>query len=143
MGQRETESKVEELEGYNIVAKALTEEEKNMNLTVERFGEYMRIIGEDFLDGRGGGYIPWRVFVGFLMAKEPQLFDKLLEVLNDTFGELLKVQEIFDKEFGKWSDEKECGFTKLYGYICEFCNKTYHTKYKINRQLIQIKELYE
>lgn len=137
------ESEVEKLQGYNIIARALTKEEAQMDLTIDRFNQYHKLIGEDFLDDRGGGYIPWRVFAGYLMAKEPQLFDKLLDILNDDYGEMLTIQELFEEQFGEWSDEKECGYTKLYAYICEFVNKTQNTKYKINRQLIQILENYE
>jgi len=136
------EEEIEELQGYSIPVRELTVEEANMELTIERFLEYMKYIGEDFLDDRGGGYIPFKIFGGYLLAKEPHLSKEIMEVLNDKYGEMLGLQEVINNYYSADDNDWENPFKVLYGHICDFVNMTKTTKMKVNRQLIQIKEHY-
>lgn len=131
---------VEHLHGYSIPVRELTPEEANRELTPERFSEFMGEIGEDFLDGRGGGYIPFQVFAGYLIAKEPHLAKEIIEELNNPYGEMLGLQDIINEHYDPEGSDWEKPFNILYTYICDFCNMTVNTKMKINRQLIQILE---
>lgn len=72
--------KKETIDGFSIPKRELTEEEATRLVTLERFNEWHRCVGEDFIDQHtyGNGL----VFAGFIMAKRPELSKEVLNVVN-------------------------------------------------------------
>ena len=86
--------KVEYIDGYEIPSRELTEEEKNRELTFDRFQSYHIEVGEDFLD-QHCTYIDFKVFTGWLLGKYPQHAQEILETYNG------------EKEFGEVNSYKD------------------------------------
>ena len=127
-----------------IPVRPLTEEEATRDITIERVSAFNAKMGENFLDSRGGDEVDKDAFGGFLMAKRPELSSKILEIMNDKYGEMLSYEEMFqdlysDTETGNLTDW-ETPYNEFYSYYCEFVNQTTSTKKRLNEVLIMLTE---
>lgn len=99
--------------------------------------------GEDFLDYHGSCINPL-VFAGYIMAKEPDLVNDIIEVLNQEYGDkILEIQDLIMEKYASVDHElswNEKGCETLYGYICELYNKTKDTKKRLNKALLNIED---
>lgn len=115
--------------GFDIPLRNLTEEEKNRDITWERFREFHYMAGVDFLDNTGEGN--HLIFGGWLMAKFPEKSKEILEICNDRHGTVLDYREI---EGFDYSEDKDIDI--VYILFAEFANQTEHLKHRINEILI-------
>lgn len=126
----------ETVNGFNIPLRELTEEEKNREITLERFREFHYQAGEDFLDTTGEGNI--LIFSGWMLHKYPELSTDIIEIANSPHSEIKSFIELED-EFGYDSEED---IDKIYIDFAEFCNITTALKERVNQTLIQVSEYY-
>ena len=110
----------------------LTEEEVAREITLERFDDYHADAGEDWWDDNGG-IINKNFFLGYLLARFPESYDKILEVAND------KDKDVPDV-FGELYEEEVCDL--FYQTLADFLNLTVNTKKKVNEVLINTYEYY-
>jgi hypothetical protein len=126
---------VETIQGFNIPKRDLTEEESNRDISFERFDEWQMEVGEDFCD-QVGSMVNHYVFGGYLMAKHPELSEKILKIINNKYGDVLSYVSMFEEHF----DDEEDANKKFYTLLAEFANLTKVLKKNINQILIQVME---
>lgn len=121
--------------GFDIPKRELTTEEATRDLTLQRFQEFNRSVGEDFTDQFP--FVNVKIFGGYLMAKYPTLSADLLKIINDKYGEALSILHMFEEELE--DEENEIFYTDL----ANFVNLTGNLKKQVNQVLIQVAESYE
>lgn len=119
---------IETIHGFDIPKRQLTEEEFNMEVTLERFNEFHYEVGEDFCD-QFEPFFNEKVLGGYLLCKYPEKAEEIIEIINEGFL----------TDFGSDVYEDEDGF---YTDLAEFINLTVHLKRRVNEVLIIIKEYY-
>ena len=123
--------------GFDIPKRELTEEEKNREITLDRFNEFHNKAGEDFCD-TCGSFMNHLIIAGYLIAKHPKISLELLKICNDKIaGETLGLMTVYEDELGDHDNEI------FYTDLAEFANLTKGLKKNINQVLIQISEYYK
>lgn len=125
---------METIPGFNIEKRELTEEEKSREITFERFQNFHMDAGEDFLDQCSLDDKTEKVFLGFLLAKRPDLKAKILEIINSSYID----SELYEAIGGE--EDTDC--EQFYTLLAEFANLTTGLKERINQILIQVDEYY-
>lgn len=125
------------INGFDIPFRELSEEEKRLEITVERFRNFHYEAGEDFLDSTSEGNA--FIFCGWLLKKYPKHSEEILRVAN-TKGKYLGISSFIDLSFLHFNDEED--IERIYFDYSEFCNQTVHLKGRINQVLIQVAEYY-
>ena len=110
----------------------LTEEEAAREITLERFNDYHDDAGEDWWD-QEGSMISKDFFLGYLLGRFPEKYQKVLEMVNDKYQDAADV-------FGELYEEEICD--EFYTILADFINLTVNTKKKINEVLINTYEYY-
>ena len=121
----------DEVPGFSIKLRQLTEEEYKQDITLERIQDFHHEVGEDLLDTTG--YVCNnlnKLVSGYLMCKYPHLASQINEASNE---ELLSVCHVIDDYF-------EDGGDTFYSDFCTVVNYTELTKARINQILIQTTE---
>jgi hypothetical protein len=126
----------EEIEGFSIPFRELTEEESLRVITLYRFNNFHAEVGEDFVDQISSvNTIDVAVlFAGFAMAKHPEWSLELLECVNNNPYTQL-VQDVY-RDFSNQSDDL------FYTDFAEFLNQTVDLRKDVNQILIQVAEYY-
>jgi hypothetical protein len=131
---------VETIDGFGIPKRELTQEEATREITFERIQDFHMSAGEDYLDVCSLDSQAEKIFLGFLMAKRPDLSTEILSVANGS-GEYRYINsefyELFEETHGDYSGD---AFYKLFA---EFANLTGGLKKRINQVLIQVQEYYK
>jgi hypothetical protein len=131
---------VETIDGFGIPKRELTQEEATREITFERIQDFHMSAGEDYLDTCSLDSQAEKIFLGFLMAKRPDLSTEILSVANGS-GEYRYINsefyELFEETHGVYSGD---AFYKLFA---EFANLTGGLKKRINQVLIQVQEYYK
>ena len=125
----------ETIRGFNIPKRKLTHPEKVRPITWERIESFLYDVGEDLFDQVGSYLVNGKVFLGYLMAKEPKLVPDLLEAVNTSGDDLLDMMYVFEEHF-------ESGWKPYYTHFADFANLTVTTKARTNEILIHIEEHY-
>ena len=133
-------TEVETIDGFGIAKRELTQEEATREITFERICDFHHDAGEDYLDICSLDNQAEKIFLGFLMAKRPDLSKEILSVANGGGGECHYINsefyELFEENPGNYSGD---AFYKLFA---EFANLTGGLKKRINQVLIQVHEYY-
>ena len=125
------------IEGFGIVKRELTEEEKQRPITLDRIQDFHMQAGEDFLDcvdSLNHKNIA-RQFGGFAMAKRPELAEEIISTCNEDPLYTQMIQDIYDCKYEGEGNE-------FYEDFAEFLNFTKLSKEKANQVLIQMDENY-
>ena len=129
----------ETIDGFNIPKRELTQEEATREITFERIQDFHRDAGEDYLDICSLDIQAEKIFLGFLLAKRPDLAKEILSVANGN-GDYSYIDsefyELFEETPGNYLGD---AFYKLFA---EFANLTGGLKKRINQVLIQVHEHY-
>lgn len=132
---------MKELEGfYGIPELELTNEEKQIIVTHERIKEYELTIGESFFDQHSP--IALAPLCGFLMCKKPEHASVIIGILNDKYGEVQSLEEIYEN----WDDPLENADDvreHFFNDVCEFVNLAPNTRSRMNTILISIERFYK
>ena len=134
----EDETEVETIHGFDIPKRELTEEEKNREVTLERFSDFHADAGEDFVD-QCESFFNKSFIAGYLLCKYPENGARILEVSNNAGG-LLDLKEIYEDEDGE--DNYFIDEDRFYTDLAEIINLTKITKERVNQVLIQVYEYY-
>jgi len=126
---------VETVYGFDIPKRELSEEEATREVTLERFQNFHRNAGEDFVDQFP--HVNVKIFGGYMMAKHPELSAKLLQILNNKHSETLDIEHLIDEEYDDNNGDQ------FYTELAEFINLTGNLKKMVNQVLIQVDEYYE
>lgn len=121
--------------GFNIPKRELTEEEATREITIERFNEFHAIAVEDFCD-QCEQEINRFITGGYLICKHPELATEILRTLNDKYGGLTSIWEVY-------ADKLNDGNDIFYTDLAEFLNLTGKAKERVNQILIQVVEHYK
>jgi hypothetical protein len=124
---------METISGFDIPKRELTQEEKTREITFERFKSFHLEAGEDFLDQCCLDKQSEKVFLGFLLAKRPDLNVEILKAVNSYID-----SELYEAIGGE--EDHDC--EKFYTLLAEFANLTTGLKERINQILIQVEEHY-
>ncbi len=115
----------------------LTEEELNLDISLDRFNEYHWAVGEDFVD-QNESIVDYKVYAGWLLHKYPEKASLILSCLNDTswYSSVQGFQHrVFckDEESGGEEDEMD----NFYTDFAEFLNLTGAAKRRVNTVLVR------
>jgi len=124
---------METISGFNIEKRELTQEEKSREITFERFQNFHIDAGEDFLDTWCLDKQAEKVFLGFLLAKRPDLNVEILKAVNSYID-----SDLYEAVGGE--EDTDC--KEFYSLLAEFANLTTGLKERINQILIQVDEHY-
>lgn len=127
----------ETIDGFSIKKRPMTEEELLQDITYERFENYHHAVGENFVDQHSSA-TDELVFLGFCIAKHPEISLELLECYNENrkYFELLTIETFFEEYFD------EDGYKMFYTLLAEFLNLTNVSKRYVNEILIMVDEYY-
>ena len=123
----------ETIDGFNILKRTLTEEEQSRDLTFDRIDRFNSVTGEDYLDICSLDTQAEKIFLGFLIAKNPKLSKEILKVANTGY-----IDCDFYALFSNNNDE--CQSDDFYRLFCDFVNCTQGLKARVNQVLIQVDE---
>ncbi len=128
-----SEEEKETIDGFDIEKRELTEEEKTREITIDVIDEFHANVGEDLMD-QLGHLVNYKVLAGFLMCKHNNLAKQFIDVINDKYGEPLKLKAVYE--------DNELTEEDFYKDFCEFINLTVNGKAAFNQVLIQCNEYY-
>jgi len=128
-------TEVETIDGFSIPLRELTAEEASREITIDRINTFHYDAGEDYLDTCSLDKQTEKVFLGFLIAKRPDLNKEILEVVNGGY-----IDCEFYTLFEELHDEHDS--STFYTLFAEFANLTVGLKGRINQVLIQVNEYY-
>jgi len=123
------------IDGFDIPFRDLTSEEASRDLSLERFSNFHIDAGEDFLDQSSLDKQAEKIFLGFLLAKRPDLSKEILSIANGGY-----IDCEFYTLFELKGDEDDSD--TFYSLLAEFANLTTGLKHRINQILIQVDEYY-
>lgn len=128
----------ETIPGFNIPKRKLTKKERQLPMTYDRIQLFHYSVGEDLFD-QLGYLLDTKTFLGYLMAKLPELSKQMIKCHNDPpCGDtILALLELFEEEYGE-----EAGNKLIYTHFADFINLTEVTLAKFNQVLIQVEEHY-
>lgn len=128
-------TEVETIDGFDIPLRELTVEEANKEITFDRIQSFHYDAGEDYLDTCSLDKQAEKIFLGFLMAKRPDLSKDILSVANGGYIDS-EFYTLFEQEGDKYDSDT------FYILFAEFANLTGNLKKRINQVLIQVDEYY-
>jgi hypothetical protein len=127
--------KQETIDGFSIPKRQLTQEEASRDVTFERISNFHHDAGEDYLDTCSLDKQAEKIFLGFLLAKHPELSKEILKVANGGYIDC-EFYTLFEQEGDKQDSDT------FYSLFAEFVNCTEGLKSRVNQVLIQVDEYY-
>ena len=129
----------ETISGFDIEKRELTQEEKNLDITIERIRNFHYDAGEDLLDQVGYEFGNAFIFAGFILHKHSQHSKMILDHVNEN-QKNLDIHCFNELDIYEYNEEDD--IDGIYYDLVEFLNLTEHAKARANQILIQVDEYY-